>query len=196
MCFFLFNHWQIFTNCVIFGNFAIVPIYSHLRKNCAPKKIWSRKHFDKYHVWRYGVASLTIFRHIACDVEWVCLKRLWLWTCTLKLVLQINKYFQLTLSAKMSQGLFNGTLVYCVKCFCCCCKLQQVLKLKILEYFCPIYPFSLFHILIWLIKCKIIAALRAICTLTALSCFNLDLISIRDIDVKLLSVSNFLEIFH
>ena len=45
------------------------------------------------------------------DVKCVCLKRFWLCTPLLNLVLQIGKYLQFTPSAKMPQGLFNRPLL-------------------------------------------------------------------------------------
>ena len=105
-----------------------------------------------------------LVKQFLCVVKCVCLNRLWLCTCILKLLLQIGKYLQFKPWAKEPQGLFNA--LYCIAmahsyiyiwkmCFCCCSKLLLFFgsgksRRNVLLYILSNSHYSLFHVLIWL----------------------------------------------
>ena len=81
----LFLLWSIFA-----GKYSLVPIINIWIKKCSDFVTWCHS------ILQYGKPYIqALVRHIACDVKCVYLKRFWLCTFILKLLLQNGKYLRL-----------------------------------------------------------------------------------------------------
>ena len=129
----LFLLWSIFA-----GKYSLVPIINIWIKKCSDFVTWCHS------ILQYGKPYIqALVRHIACDVKCVYLKRFWLCTFILKLLLQNGKYLRLV--QKLPKG---SSMTLSWTCKMCFCKLWHVLEnFFTLVYFIHfvIIPFSIFR---------------------------------------------------